>query len=48
MPACRANDTEQIKFFIDQGVDPTLEDDSHWSALIWAACHGNLGVYFFS
>ena len=44
MPACRANDTDQIKFFIDEGVDPTLEDASQWSALIWAACHGNLDL----
>eukprot|EP00398_MALV-I-01_sp_L67-1_P000734 gene734-852_t len=42
LPACRSNDSEQVQFFINEGVDPALEDANQWSAMIWAACHGNL------
>mmetsp|Transcript_13271 Transcript_13271/g.17494 ORF Transcript_13271/g.17494 Transcript_13271/m.17494 type:complete len:529 (-) Transcript_13271:993-2579(-) len=41
--ACKANDTEKIRKFIDDGVPFThIDPDNGWSCLHWAACHGNV------
>lgn len=41
LKACMKNATEECLQLIEQGADPTCEDNRQWSPLIWAACHGN-------
>mmetsp|Transcript_94673 Transcript_94673/g.276833 ORF Transcript_94673/g.276833 Transcript_94673/m.276833 type:complete len:500 (+) Transcript_94673:107-1606(+) len=41
LEACKENNVDEAVRLIEQGADPTCEDASEWSPLIWAATHGN-------
>lgn len=41
LEACKENHGDEAMRLIEQGADPTCEDASEWSPLIWAASHGN-------
>mmetsp|Transcript_81983 Transcript_81983/g.171596 ORF Transcript_81983/g.171596 Transcript_81983/m.171596 type:complete len:499 (+) Transcript_81983:91-1587(+) len=41
LTACQRNDTEAALRLIEEHADPCCEDSRQWSALIWAANHGN-------
>lgn len=42
--ACRVGDLDAVRKYVGNGADVNLVDNDGYSALIWAACNGHLGV----